>query len=328
VPCTPHRVQGGGGAPTKCFSQFGTFCFLPNTGQHHASQQPVALGSSWRSLRGDQATPSPSPPLFRLLSQGLLGRALRPGPWHYSSSICCFTGRGKPQNPNVPVAAAAAQQGWRGGVVAPLRAESPARPAPFAPSLVKVLEQPQVAPKNPPRGEVFRNFSFPTCFLPPNNHENRSGRSDRAAGQKSKFSDHLGHACMPKLGFSGEKSQKKDFLPKFPATRGEFIFCEVFDDFPYPYGGGRVASSPLRAEFDPKKSVLVPQIHAEIETPKGGGRFHRQFQPDFWRLPRQRQKGFGKTFLPESRGQKKSHFCVPRGISGPRPPQVHPRGVF
>jgi hypothetical protein len=43
---------------------------------------------------------------------------------------------------------------------------------------------------------------------------------------------------MPKLGFSGEKSQKKDFLPKFPAARREFIFCEVFNDFPYPYGGG------------------------------------------------------------------------------------------
>jgi hypothetical protein len=50
---------------------------------------------------------------------------------------------------------------------------------------------------------------------------------------------------------------------------------------PIPTGGGRVASSPLRAEFDPKKSVLVPQIHAEIETTRGGGNFAASFNQIF-----------------------------------------------
>ena len=180
----------------------------------------------------------PLPPLFRLLSQGLLGRALRPGPWHYSSSICCFTGRGKPQNPNVPVAAAAAQQGWRGGVVAPLRAESPARPAPFAPSLVKVLEQPQVALKNPPRGEVLRNFSFPTCFLGQIITKiGVAGPTGPQAKNRNFRIIWVMHAC-PSWAFQEKSPKKRTFCPSSQRPAGNLFSVRSSTTSPIPTGGG------------------------------------------------------------------------------------------
>ena len=91
----------------------------------------------------------------------------------------------------------------------------------------------------------------------------------------------------------------------------------------------RVTSSPLRAEFDPKKSVLVPQIHAEIETPRGGGTISTPVSTRFFEAAKAKAEGVREDISPRILRPEKEPFLCPEGNFGPpTTPNPPPQGIL